>query len=95
MLSSAGSASSSLLTHLPPGNFSGDFNLTVVAHVSDNLGSTAVTSLGIDGLPLAIASAPPDQVSIVCDFRSRLRHRPIHCLRTIVLGSHMCAIRVA
>lgn len=62
MLSSAGSSSSVLLTHLPPGAATGDFNLTVVAHVSDNLGSMAVTSLGVDGMPLAILSKPPEQV---------------------------------
>lgn len=61
-LSSAASLSSALLTYLPPGNVTGNFNLTVVAHVSDNLGSTAITSLGVDGLPLAIASTPPEQV---------------------------------
>ncbi|CAM9530425.1 unnamed protein product [Hapterophycus canaliculatus] len=63
-LSSGASASSALLTHMPPGTNADGFNITVVAFVSDTLGSTAVTSLGANGAPMAIASYPPEQVSV-------------------------------
>lgn len=61
-LSTAASLSSVLLAHLPPGTVTKEFNMTVVAYVSDILGSTAVTSIGVDGVPLAITSTPPEQV---------------------------------
>ncbi|CAM9655967.1 unnamed protein product, partial [Ectocarpus sp. 8 AP-2014] len=64
MLSSGASYSSLLHTHLPPGTASNGFNLTMVAYVSDVLGSTAVTSLGVDNEPLVLVSSPPDQVSL-------------------------------
>lgn len=51
-------------TQVPPGLESSGFNLTVVAYASDSLGCTAVTSLGIDGEPLAIVSTPPDEVCV-------------------------------
>lgn len=51
-----------LLTQVPPGTATEGFNLTLVAYVSDILGSTAVTSTGVDGVPLAIVSTPPHQV---------------------------------
>ncbi|CAM9477456.1 unnamed protein product, partial [Ectocarpus sp. 8 AP-2014] len=63
-LSSAASSSSTLLTHLPPGTALNGFNITLVAYVSDTLGSTAVTSLGIDGVPLSIVSYPPQKVMV-------------------------------
>ncbi|CAM9572739.1 unnamed protein product [Scytosiphon promiscuus] len=63
-LSSAASSSSALRTHMPPGTAANGFNITVVAYVSDVLGSTAATSLGADGAPLAIVSSPPEQVSV-------------------------------
>ncbi|CAM9224561.1 unnamed protein product [Ectocarpus sp. 12 AP-2014] len=64
MLSSGASYSSLLHTHLPPGTASNGYNMTVVAYVSDFLGSTAVTSLGADNEPLVLVSSPPDQVSL-------------------------------
>ncbi|CAM9773342.1 unnamed protein product [Scytosiphon promiscuus] len=64
MLSSEASPSSVLRTTMPPGTRVNEFNLTVVAFVSDILGSTAVTSLGADGAPLTITSSPPSQVSV-------------------------------
>lgn len=62
MVSTGASSSSRLTTHLPPGTAPNGFNITVVAYASDSLGATAVTSLGIDGAPLAFVSTPPDQV---------------------------------
>lgn len=62
MVSAGASSSSQLHTHLPPGRAQDGFNITAVAYVSDSLGATAVTSLGIDGTPLTFASTPPDQV---------------------------------
>ncbi|CAM9387820.1 unnamed protein product [Ectocarpus sp. 12 AP-2014] len=70
-LSSGASSSSTLLTHLPPGTTLYAFNITLVAFVSDILGSTAVTSLGMDGVPLSIVSYPPEQV-IVPSLRANL-----------------------
>ena len=64
MLSSGASSSSELLTHIPPGTAQNEFNVTVVAYASDNLGATAVTSLGRDGSPLAFMSSPQDQVRL-------------------------------
>ena len=64
MLSSGASSSSELLTHIPPGTAQNEFNVTVVAYASDNLGATAVTSLGKDGSPLAFMSSPQDQVRL-------------------------------
>ncbi|CAM9627610.1 unnamed protein product, partial [Ectocarpus sp. 12 AP-2014] len=58
MLSSGASYSSLLHTHLPPGTESNGYNMTVVAYVSDVLGSTAVTSLGADNEPLVLVSSP-------------------------------------
>ncbi|CAM9206786.1 unnamed protein product, partial [Ectocarpus fasciculatus] len=58
------SSSTTLLTHLPPGTALNGFNITLVAYVSDILGSTAVTSLGIDGVPLSIVSYPPQKVMV-------------------------------
>lgn len=66
MASSGGSSSSQLQTHLPPGTEPNGFNITVVAYVSDNLGATAVTSMDVDGAPLALVSAVPDQVRYHC-----------------------------
>lgn len=62
MLSTGASSSSVLLTHIPPGTATKEFNITMVAYVSDILGSTAVTSIGVDGVPVAIVSTPPEQV---------------------------------
>lgn len=70
MVSSGASSSSRLHTHLPPGLTPDGFNITVVAYVSDNLGATAATSLGVDGVPLAFVSTLPDQVC----FHSRRSH---------------------
>ena len=67
MLSSGASSSSQLRTHLPPGTAPNGFNITVVAYVSDSLGATGVTSLGIDGAPLTFTSIPPDQVCYYSD----------------------------
>ncbi|CAN0003126.1 unnamed protein product [Pylaiella littoralis] len=67
-LSSAASSSSFLHTHIPPGTASSGFNVTIVAFVSDLLGATAATSLGMHSAPLVIVSTSPDQVSV-----SRLR----------------------
>lgn len=61
MLSSGVSAADTLTTFLPPGTASERFNLTAVVYVADVLGSTTVTSLGNDGLPLTIVSTPPDE----------------------------------
>ncbi|CAM9181833.1 unnamed protein product, partial [Ectocarpus sp. 8 AP-2014] len=71
-LSSGASSSSTLLTHLPPGTTLYAFNITLVAFVSDILGSTAVTSLGMDGVPLSIVSYPPEQQVIVPSLRANL-----------------------
>ncbi|CAM9106341.1 unnamed protein product [Ectocarpus fasciculatus] len=71
-LSSGGSSSSILLTHLPPGTALNAFNITVVAYVSDILGSTAVTSLGMDGVPLSIVSYPPEQQVMASSLRANL-----------------------
>lgn len=49
---------------MPPGTVTEGFNITVVAYVSDILGSTSVTSIGVDGVPLAIVSTPPEQVRV-------------------------------
>lgn len=71
MLSSGTSLSSALETHMPPGTSNNFFNITVVAYATDILGSTAVTSLGLDGLPLVIVSTLPEQVGyqiMVFDF---------------------------
>ena len=64
MLSTGDSLSSELLTHIAPGTAQNGFNVTVVAYASDNLGATGATSLGSDGIPLAFASIPPDEVRI-------------------------------
>ncbi|CAM9843656.1 unnamed protein product, partial [Ectocarpus sp. 4 AP-2014] len=71
-LSSGASSSSTLLTHLPPGTALNAFNITLVAFVSDILGSTAVTSLGMDGVPLSIVSYPPEQQVIVSSLWANL-----------------------
>ncbi|CAN0290473.1 unnamed protein product, partial [Ectocarpus sp. 13 AM-2016] len=63
-LSSGASSSSTLSTDLPPGTALNAFNITLVAFVSDILGATAVTSLGIDGVSLSIVSYPPEQVTV-------------------------------
>ena len=62
MASSGASSSSQLQTHLPPGTAPNGFRITVVAYASDNLGATAATSMGVEGAPLALVSAIPDQV---------------------------------
>jgi len=49
---------------MPPGTIQNGFNVTVVAYASDNLGASAVTSLGSDGMPLALLSTPPDEVRV-------------------------------
>lgn len=64
MLSIGASASDSLRTFIRPGMAANEFNVTVVVFVSDILGSTAVTSLGEDGLPVTIRSTPPDEVGV-------------------------------
>lgn len=64
MVSLGASSSSQLRTHLAPGTAPNGFNITLVAYVSDNLGATAVTSLGVDGVPLAFESTFPDQVGL-------------------------------
>lgn len=64
MVSSGASSSSELLTHMPPGTTQNGFNVTVVAYASDNLGATAVTSRGSDGIPVAFLSTPPDEVFV-------------------------------
>lgn len=61
MLSVTGSATRFLDTHIPTGTAANGYNVTAVVFASDNLGSTAVTSLGEDGLPLTIVSTPPDK----------------------------------
>ena len=66
MLSSSASPSGTLSTRLPPGAAEDAFNITMVSYVSDNLGSTAVTSLGADRVPLVIVSTPPDEVRTAC-----------------------------
>ena len=62
MLSSKASPSNALSTYIPPGTAEHDFNVTAVVLVSDKLGSTAVTSLGEDGMPVAIVSTTPGEV---------------------------------
>lgn len=79
MASSGGSSSSQLQTHLPPGTEPNGFNITVVAYVSDNLGATAVTSMGIDGAPLALVSAVPDQVRYHCWHSQETRKSTVLC----------------
>ncbi|CAM9196214.1 unnamed protein product, partial [Ectocarpus sp. 8 AP-2014] len=71
-LSSGASSSSTLLTDLPPGTALNAFNITLVAFVSDVLGATAVTSLGIDGVSLSIVSYPPEQQVMVSSLRANL-----------------------
>ncbi|CAM9632430.1 unnamed protein product [Ectocarpus sp. 6 AP-2014] len=71
-LSSGASSSSTLLTDLPPGTALNAFNITLVAFVSDILGATAVTSLGIDGVSLSIVSYPPEQQVMVSSLRANL-----------------------
>lgn len=85
MLSSAASLSSQLLTHLPPGT-APELNITVVAYVSDNLGATAVTSLGVDGTPLVLASILPDQVCHQTWHQTRRLENPF-------IGSGNCNFR--
>ena len=62
MLSSKASPSNVLSTYIPPGTAEHMFNVTAVVLVSDNLGSTAVTSLGEDGIPVTIVSTSPGEV---------------------------------
>eukprot|EP00903_Cladosiphon_okamuranus_P011441 g10779.t1 len=64
MVSIGASSSSQLRTYLPPGKAQNGLNITVVAYVSDKLGARGVTSLNVDGIPLAIVSTIPDQVSV-------------------------------
>lgn len=102
-LSTGASSSSVLLTHLPPGTATGEFNTTVVAYVSDILGSTAVTSIGVDGMPLAIVSIPPDQVrsrnrqTVSCwglpgNATRWYRPRPTDPMRSIAAEEHRARI---
>lgn len=51
-----------LKTNIPPGFERDGYNLTIVLSVSDILGSTAATNLGINGAPMVIAALPPDEV---------------------------------
>lgn len=75
MVSTGATSSSQLRTHLPPGTSQNGLNITVVAHVSDNLGACAVTSLDVDGIPLAFVSTLPDQVRYHSrHFRNRENH---------------------
>lgn len=62
MFSSKASPSNTLSTYIPPGTAEHDFNVTAVVMVSDKLGSTTVTSLGEDGVPVTIVSTSPDEV---------------------------------
>ncbi len=60
-LSSSWSESTTLSTTLPPGAEREGFNMTMVVSVSDTLGSIAATNLGVDGAPLIVSSAPPQE----------------------------------
>eukprot|EP00904_Undaria_pinnatifida_P010764 jgi/Undpi1/6818/HiC_scaffold_21.g09294.m1 len=64
MLSTGASSSDTLTTRLPPSTEAAGFNITIVSYVSDNLGATAVTSLGADRAPLVIVSTPPNEAVI-------------------------------
>eukprot|EP00752_Nemacystus_decipiens_P006052 g5462.t2 len=64
-LSSSGSVSPVLKTRIPPGYERDGYNLTIVVSVSDILGSTTATNLGIDGAPVVIVASPPNETSVL------------------------------
>lgn len=92
MLSIGASASDYLRTFIRPGMAANEFNVTVVVFVSDILGSTAVTSLGEDGLPVAIRSTPPDEVGLHTTPVPVMNHDACLELAGLVTRSPACSL---